>query len=65
MINFSFSAHQGSAMDALSSMQTFLQGNLKSFLFISFQENFEWYQFFIKGRPKSFNSIEQAIEYRF
>jgi hypothetical protein len=31
----------GSALDALSSMQTFLQ-----------------------GRPKLFNSIEQAIEYR-
>lgn len=32
---------EGSAMDALSSMQTFLQ-----------------------GRPKMFNSVEQAIEYR-
>ena len=37
-INYNF---KGSAMDALSGMQTFLQ-----------------------GRPKLFNSIEQAIEYR-
>ena len=33
---------EGSALDALSSMQTFLQ-----------------------GRPKTFNSIEQAIEYKY
>jgi protein phosphatase methylesterase 1 len=32
---------EGSALEALSSMQTFLQ-----------------------GRPKSFNSVEQAIEYK-
>jgi protein phosphatase methylesterase 1 len=33
---------EGSALDALSSMQTFLQ-----------------------GRPRSFNSVEQAIEYKY